>query len=74
MSEATYSHWTRRPDTPRWYCEIKFDGANEIAWSGHEEGAGLDVLDGVIRRIPDLIYRMPEEPHTVHIEISDLPF
>lgn len=72
--DTSDSQWTRRPDDPRWYWEIHFDSETVPVKTGYADGPGLNVLDEVVRELPDLIYQSPTEPAAVKISLDGIPF
>jgi hypothetical protein len=74
QSCSAYSHWRGPIDQPRWHIEVRFDNETVPTHQEYVEGPGLPLLDKLQHTIADLIYQMPDEPHTLQIEMTEVPF
>jgi len=71
---AERTSWQRH-DNPKWLWSICLDGdTTRPVVRGEMDDTGLNVLDMVVRRVPEVVYEADEEPHTLTIELTTVPF
>jgi hypothetical protein len=73
QSDIKRPSWVRH-DEPTWLWEVRLDGDQQPVARGQVDDTGLNVLDKVVAQVPALIYQADEEPHTLTIELTTVPF